>query len=68
MSPLDLVFQTLGSQKALAEALEISPQAITKWIQRGRVPAERVIEIERATGGAVSRQVLRPDLYPAEAA
>ncbi len=68
MNPLELVFEVLGSQKALADALEISPQAITKWVNRGRVPAERVIDIERATGGAVTRHVLRPDIYPSEAA
>ena len=38
---------------------ELSPQAVSQWKQ---VPAERVLDVERATG--VSRNRLRPDLYP----
>jgi DNA-binding transcriptional regulator YdaS (Cro superfamily) len=34
-----------------------------RW-EDGRVPAERVLEIERKTG--ISRHELRSDLYPAE--
>lgn len=56
-----------GSQKELAEKIGISPQAIVNWIKSGRpVPAERVLQIESATGGQVTRHELRPDLYPAE--
>jgi len=34
----------------------------------GRVPAERVLAIENATDGVISRHELRPDLYPVEQA
>lgn len=50
-----------GTVAALARKLGITRAAIHQWT---RVPAERVIEVERATG--VSRATLRPDLYPAE--
>lgn len=53
---------TRGASMALARNLKISPVAVTRWKQR--VPAERVLDVERATG--ISRTVLRPDLYPAE--
>lgn len=43
---------------------KISPQAVHKWVCSGVVPAERVIAIEAATGGKVSRHDLRPDIYP----
>jgi len=46
-----------GLSRALKE--EITPQAISQWKQ---VPAERVLDVERATG--VPRHKLRPDLYP----
>ena len=48
-----------GRKSRLAEALGISPGAITQW---DRIPAERVIDIERITG--IPRHELRPDLYP----
>ena len=48
-----------GSADRLAVVLGITRQAIYQW---SRAPAERVLDIERATG--VSRHDLRPDLYP----
>lgn len=52
---------TVGVAK-LARALgNITPQAISQW---KRVPPERVIEVERATG--ISRHVLRPDIFGPE--
>jgi DNA-binding transcriptional regulator YdaS (Cro superfamily) len=48
-----------GGIRGLAVLLGISTQAVGKW---RRVPAERVIEVERVTG--VPRTALRPDLYP----
>ena len=50
-----------GRRIALARALKVTPGAITNW---KRVPAERVLEVERLTG--VSRHDLRADLYPRE--
>jgi len=47
-----------GSIAALARALGITRAAICQW---RKIPAERVIEIERVTG--VPRHELRPDLY-----
>lgn len=42
---------------------------VSQW-ERGEVviTAERAVEIERATGGQVSRNDLRPDLWPNGAA
>jgi hypothetical protein len=52
-----------GGVAELARKLSISSQAVSQW---DRVPAERALEVERATGGAVTRHDLRPDLYPVE--
>jgi DNA-binding transcriptional regulator YdaS (Cro superfamily) len=60
---LQRAINELGGVKQLAEAIGVSGPAISQW---GRVPSERVIAVERATGGKVSRQELRPDLYPLE--
>ena len=48
-----------GSAASLANALGVTPQAISQWLE---VPAERVLDVERITG--VSRHRLRQDLYP----
>jgi DNA-binding transcriptional regulator YdaS (Cro superfamily) len=67
-TPLDRAIQAVGSAKALAEALGVTKQAITGWRHRG-VPPERVLAVERLTGGTVTRHELRPDIfgYPQEA-
>lgn len=52
-----------GGQTALAAALGVGRQStVASWINRGKVPAEKVLKIEALTG--VSRHDLRPDLYP----
>lgn len=51
--------KTHKSLSALARAIGVRPQSLCKW---ERVPPERVIQLEEATG--VPREVQRPDLYP----
>jgi DNA-binding transcriptional regulator YdaS (Cro superfamily) len=59
---LETAKSKVGGASGLARALgDITPQAVSQW---KRVPSERVIDVERLTG--VSRQELRPDLYPPE--
>lgn len=64
-SSLDRARAACGGNAGLSRALTqagraITSQAISQW---RRVPAERVIEVERVSG--ISRERLRPDLYPA---
>lgn len=48
-----------GGPAALAKALgNITPQAVSQW---KKIPAERVLDVERVTG--ISRQELRPDVF-----
>jgi DNA-binding transcriptional regulator YdaS (Cro superfamily) len=56
----------MGGRAALARALGLTPTAVEKWSRLSRIPAERVLDIERVTQGRVSRYDLRPDLYPRE--
>jgi len=57
-----LACQHLGSAVALADALGISSPTVSEWRSGRRpVPIERCVEIEQVTGGAVTRQQLRPD-------
>lgn len=51
--------EAAGGIARLADALGMKHQSFYSW---KRIPAERVLELERVTG--ISRHVLRPDLYP----
>ena len=55
---LKAAVEAVGGLRALARLLGITHQAILQW---DKVPAERLLEIERVTG--VARERLRPDLY-----
>jgi TorA maturation chaperone TorD len=57
-SGLDEAIRAAGGVGALARKIGISQPSVSNW---GRVPAERVLAVEAATG--VDRSVLRPDLY-----
>lgn len=47
----------------LARAAKVDKATVTRWAQK-RVPAERVLDVERITG--IPCHELRPDIYPAE--
>jgi DNA-binding transcriptional regulator YdaS (Cro superfamily) len=55
---LRAAIKAAGGIRKLARLLGITYQAILHW---DKVPAERMLEIEDATG--ISRDRLRPDLY-----
>lgn len=52
-----------GSETKLARAADCSQNAIWAAKRAGRTSAELAVAIERATGGAVPRWRLRPDLW-----
>jgi TorA maturation chaperone TorD len=60
---LDEAIRVAGGVGALARKIGISQPSVSNW---ARVPAERVLSVEAATG--VSRALLRPDLYAAHPA
>jgi DNA-binding transcriptional regulator YdaS (Cro superfamily) len=68
MNAISRALESAGlTQSELAARISVTPQAVNQWVHSGRVPAERCIAIEQATG--VSRYELRPDVFgppPAE--
>lgn len=50
-----------SGQVQLAEELGVSQQLISRWVLRGWVPPERVVEIE-ALYGVPRKQLLKPSL------
>lgn len=65
-TPIQKSIEIVGGQTALARSCGVRYQAVQKWIKKSRVPAARVLDIERATKGRVTRYELRPDIYPKE--
>lgn len=57
-SGLERAIDAAGGVAQLARRIGIAQPSVSNW---NRVPAQRVIAVEAATG--VSRKVLRPDLY-----
>jgi TorA maturation chaperone TorD len=55
---LDEAIRAAGSVTELARRIGISQPSVSNW---ERIPAERVLSVEAATG--VARSVLRPDLF-----
>lgn len=64
MEPIQKAVETVGGATALGSLLGVSRQVVEYWVKARRVPAERVLGVERATGGKVTRHELRPDIYP----
>ena len=60
---LQLAIIKSGGVTRLAAFLGVKQPSVSKW---NRVPAERCLAVERISG--VSRHLLRPDIYPYEAA
>lgn len=60
---LEAIIASIGAYK-LAQMVGVKHPTIHSWRKAGRVPAGRVLVVEKATG--VSRSRLRPDLYPVE--
>lgn len=60
---LQKAIKACGTEAELARRIGLTAQAINQWKV---APPLRVLEIENATQGKVSRHQLRPDLYPEE--
>jgi DNA-binding transcriptional regulator YdaS (Cro superfamily) len=67
---LERAIELAGGQQALANKISTSEQKVTQqsvswWLnETGKAPAEKVLPIEAAVNGAVTRHQLRPDIYP----
>ena len=62
ISPMARAVDVVGGQTALAKACGVTAQAVSQWVRGIRpVPVERCADIERVTGGTVTRRDLRPD-------
>lgn len=60
-SPLEQAIIIVGNRSALARAIGVTPWAVSKW-DINNPPKERCLAIERATGGQITAEQLRPDI------
>lgn len=63
MEAITRAISIMGGPGQAAKKLSVVQSAVSNWIARGRVPAERCISIEEATNGVVTRYELRPDIF-----
>ncbi|MBX9593469.1 MAG: type II toxin-antitoxin system CcdA family antitoxin [Roseomonas sp.] len=61
-SPLAEAIAAAGGVTRLAERIGLAHPSVLRWQRSGKIPAERVVAVEAATG--VPRHRLRPDLFP----
>ena len=52
--------KALGGARKVAERFGLSVQAVHKW---HKVPAQRVLDVERALAGTITRYEMRPDIF-----
>lgn len=63
MHPIARACEIVGSQRALADAMGVTPAVVSQYLSGLRhVPPDRCIQIEAATSGAVRCEDLRPDI------
>jgi DNA-binding transcriptional regulator YdaS (Cro superfamily) len=68
MTPIERAVECLGGISATGRAIGVTHEAVRHWIRgSNRITAERALQIEAATAGAVTRADLRPDLFADQA-
>lgn len=62
---LESAVEAVGTQVELARRIGVRQSTLWGWLKRNGspVPAEYAGAIEQATGGAVTRYQLRPDVF-----
>lgn len=59
------IVTSLGGPSAIGRRLGIKPSAVSLWVMKGRIPAERVPSLEglaRELGVDVRAEQMRPDI------
>lgn len=62
MMTAEQIINHVGGVRKMAEILNLPLPTVYSWSFRGKIPVERVLEIERAF--SIPRHDIRPDIYP----
>lgn len=60
-TPLERVYEIVGSRAQVAHRLDINPWAVYKW-NKFRAPRNRCLALEKMTNKKVTAEELRPDI------
>lgn len=66
IKPLYQAVEICGGISLLANRMNEKSNTISMWLQRGNIPAEKVIAVAKATEYQITPNKLRSDLYPYE--
>jgi len=56
----------ITSQRAIAQGLGVTPQAVNQWFAKSVIPARFVLKLCEFVGWAITPHEVRPDLYPSK--
>ena len=60
----ELIKKIFGTQKEMAKKLKIKQQSVSDWVTGKKKPSvKNAIQIERLSGGLVTRAEIRPDIF-----
>ena len=63
MQKINELIKHFGTQTALANKLDVTPQTVQQWVANKSIPAKRCVQIEILTNGLFSRQELMPSIF-----
>lgn len=62
METINIAIKYFGNQTKLADALKVTPMAVSQWKKR-QIPLEIAKKIEEVTNGDIMAYQLRPDFF-----
>ena len=54
---INQVIKHFGNQNKTAKALGVNRVAVVHWVKKGKVPAQRQLEIQKITNGKLKSEV-----------
>lgn len=64
ISPIKKAIEAAGGARRLADEIGVHPSLVSQWAtDRRPMAARHAIPVEKATGGAVTRHELCPDVF-----
>lgn len=63
MNIADYLTEVPLTQQEFAKLIGVTQGRVSHWLNGEKVPPERCVKIEAATGGKITRNDLRPDVF-----